>query len=119
MPVDSSVCAGELTHRLTIRTQHQIQSASGEIKTSEMRTFLVVWGSLQALSGQELVAAQQILPKISWKARIRYSSSATTITAKMVVLFKGVNYNIGAIMPDPRFADHLTLLLESGVSDNG
>jgi len=69
--------AGDLRHRITIQTHTETRDAiGGVVKTwisSSKR-----WGSIRPLSGQELVSAKQVDPKVSHKIVIRYQEGLTT-----------------------------------------
>lgn len=111
------LCAGDLSHRLTIRTPHQSQSDTGAITTGEMRVFATVWGRLETLSGKELIAAQQLQSQIAAKASIRYRADILALAQAntlIQVVCKEIPYVVEAVLPDERFADALTLMLSTG-----
>lgn len=107
-----SLCAGDLSHKLRIEQKTETQSSSGAVGVT-WALLATVWGDLQPLTGKEFIAAEQMTSKIEAKAYIRYR---TDVTANMRIVFKSVNYNIEAVLPDPRFAERLMLMLSSGAN---
>lgn len=113
------LCAGDLSHRLLIRTPHQSQTGTGAITTGEMRVFATVWGRLESLSGKELIAAQQVQSQIVARATIRYRADILALAqanTPIQVVCKDISYVVEAVLPDERFADALTLTLSTGTA---
>lgn len=108
-----SLCAGDLSHKLRIEYKVETQSGSGAV-TPVWTLLASVWGDLQPLKGKEFIAAEQMTSKIEATAYIRYR---TDVTANMRIVFKSVNYNIEAVLPDPRFAERLLLMLSAGANN--
>ena len=71
-------------HRLAIRAATEAADEYNQmIKT--WATSSTVWGSVQPLSGQELVNAQQVHALTTHRIKIRYIS---TLTTEMRILFR-------------------------------
>lgn len=68
--------AGTLRHRLTIKTVALAKDSFGGTTETET-TLATVWGSLEPISGRELVLAQQTQAEVTHKAIVRYLPGLT------------------------------------------
>jgi SPP1 family predicted phage head-tail adaptor len=66
------------------------------------------------MSGREFIAAASIQAGVNTKITIRYRSD---VRPKMRVVHGTDYYNIKAVLPDPKFRSHLTLMCETGVNE--
>jgi SPP1 family predicted phage head-tail adaptor len=66
------------------------------------------------LSGREFIAADAKRGQMVARCTVRYRDG---YEPSMRLRHKGAFYNIEAVLPDPKFARHLTLMLSTGVSD--
>lgn len=98
--------AGRLRHRLTIRQPTTSQNEVGE-EIITWSTLATVWGRLDALRGEEQLAAKQLTAEIVARATLRYRSD---ITAEMRLQYDNLEYDIDAVLPDP-LKTSLTLTL--------
>lgn len=106
--------AGKLQHRLSIERKVETQSEeSGEL-TRVWKPFVNLWGELVPLSGREFLASRQLTMEVIARATIRYRED---INETMRIVHKCRYYNIVAILPDPTFSKHLTLMLSTGLKD--
>ena len=69
--------AGELTHRLEIQQATETQNDHGET-VETWATVAERWGSVEPLSGRELMEAQQVRPEITHRVRLRYYEGLTS-----------------------------------------
>lgn len=90
--------AGELRHRITIQRATETQDAFGAV-VQTWSTFATLWAGVEALSGREFFAAQQVNAQVSHRIRIRYLSG---VTPKMRVVFGSRTFNIEVVMDDGR-----------------
>jgi SPP1 family predicted phage head-tail adaptor len=104
---------GRLRHRLRFQRKVETQTSSGAVIIS-WEDFATVWGELSPLSGREFLAAQQEQAEVVARATIR---SIDGLDATMRMIYGGKAYDIAAILPDPTFRRHVTLMLRQGVSD--
>lgn len=106
--------AGRLRHRLLIQRKVEAQPAGGggDI-VFDWEEFASVWGELIPLSGKEFMAAQEFKSEIVARATIR---TLVGVDANMRLIYRGVAYNIAAVLPDPTFARHITLMLSQGLN---
>lgn len=102
-----------LRHRITIQQKTETTAASGE-------PIGFVWADIATdvpaeivpLSGREFLAANAEQAETVSRATIRYRAD---ITADMRVIHGALAHNITAILPDPTFSRHLTLMLSAGI----
>jgi len=66
--------AGKLRHRVQVQTYSETQDTYGEPDRT-WTTATTVWASIEPLSGQELLAAQQLAAEASHRVIVRYNSS--------------------------------------------
>lgn len=90
--------AGRLRHRLTLRQPSTSRNEVGE-EIITWSTLATVWGRLEALRGEEQLAAKQLTAEIVARATLRYRADVTT---EMRVQYDGQEYDIDAVVADPR-----------------
>ncbi len=103
--------AGELRHRITIQQATETPSTSGAI-TQTWSTVATVWAAIEALSGREAFAAQQVNAQVSSRIRIRYRAG---ITPKMRIVFGARTFNIESVMDMESRRRELQLLVSEVV----
>ena len=107
-----AINSGDLSHQVRIEYKAQSQSASGQLVPT-WTLLALVWADIQPLSGRELLLAEQTMSKVEARAVVRFR---TDITANMRLVYGSIIYNIAAVIQDPRFKDHLTLSLSTGLN---
>ena len=109
---------GPLRHRIALQqlvAGSPQQSASGAPDVA-WSTLATVWGSVEPLSGRELVAAQQVNAEVSTWIGIRYLPG---IVPTMRVVHPGDGgrvYQILAVLPDPTLRGWIRLMCSSGLT---
>ena len=68
--------AGRLRHRLVVQHEEESQDTYGGV-TRTWTTLDTVWGSVEPLSGKELIEAQQLDATLTHRIRIRYLANVT------------------------------------------
>jgi len=63
--------AGQLRHRLTLKSRSVTPDSYGQDITAAT-TQATVWGSVEPLSGRELLLAQQVQADVTHRVRIRF-----------------------------------------------
>jgi SPP1 family predicted phage head-tail adaptor len=86
--------AGLLRKRISIQTNSAVQNGFGEPTTSWSET-AKAWAQVDNLQGQELFAAQQLIPEVTTKITIRYR---TGMRADMRIVMGARKFNINAVM---------------------
>jgi len=107
--------AGTLRHRITLQSKvagSPQQNAAGEPATTWTNT-LVVWASIDPVTGKEPFIAQEHLSMVSHKIRIRYRDG---ITAAMRVSFDSRYFDIKAVLNWGERNKELLLLCEQGLN---
>ena len=89
--------AGRLRHRLVIRQPTVSRNEVGE-EIITWATLATVWGRLEALRGEEQLAAKQLTAEIVARATLRYRADVST---DMRIQYDGSEYDIDAVIPDP------------------
>lgn len=105
--------AGRLRHRVAIEHEVVTQDPVTLERARVWRVFAAgVPAEVVPLSGREFVAAQAEQAGVTTRMTIRPLPGLTTA---MRVRHLGVVHNIKAILPDPTFRSHVTLMCEAGV----
>lgn len=108
--------AGQLRHRISI--QQKVAGSPQQDATGEPDTvwtdYLVVWASVDPVTGKEPFLAQQKMSVVSHKIRIRYRSG---ITADMRVVHAGRYFDIIAPLNWGERNRELLLLCEEGANE--
>lgn len=90
--------AGMLRHRVTLQRFQQGQDAyGGPVETWE--DVATVWASLEAVSGREFFASQQVQSEVTHKVTIRFRPG---VAADMRIVYGGRVFGIVAPLPDNR-----------------
>lgn len=88
--------AGKLRHRITVdEPMTTIEPNGEEIVTFE--TVDTVWGSIEPLTGRELLQENAIMGAMDTRFRLRWSPKIDAINAKWRLTHRGVLYNIKSI----------------------
>ena len=98
--------AGRLRHRLAIRQPTISRNEVGE-EIITWATLATVWGRIEALRGEEQLAAKQLTAEIVARATLRYRADVST---DMRIQYDSSEYDIDAVLADPLKAS-LTLTL--------
>ena len=68
--------AGKLRHRIEVQTSVETQDAYNQ-PTSVWTTAVTLWGSIEPLSGRELLRADAVMGEVTTRVRMRYDSNIT------------------------------------------
>jgi len=98
--------AGRLRHRLAIRQPTISRNEVGE-EIITWATLATVWGRIEALRGEEQLAAKQPTAEIVARATLRYRADVST---DMRIQYDSSEYDIDAVLADP-LKTSLTLTL--------
>ena len=98
--------AGRLRHRLAIRQPTISRNEVGE-EIITWATLATVWGRIEALRGEEQLAANQLTAEIVARATLRYRADVST---DMRIQYDSSEYDIDAVLADP-LKTSLTLTL--------
>ena len=109
--------APRLRHRIDVLqptiTRDAANGAVVETLTSILGGVLLP-AEVVPLSGNAYVAASTVQNSVVARITIRERAG---ILPNMTIVHLGVRYTIQAILPDPTFARHLTLMVSGGVVD--
>ena len=109
--------AGKLRHHIDIEARSITQDpATGAAVESHVTKYDLVPAEFVFLSGKEFLSSQQVRSEV--RARITVRSGLDILPTDRVV-YQGKAYNIEAILPDPTFARHDTLMVSEGVREDG
>lgn len=86
---------GPLRHRLAIQNSVASQDEYGDDSVRTFSTDETVWGSVEPLSGRELLNAQQVQAETTHRIRIRYTTNATSESR---ILFKSRTFEIVSLI---------------------
>lgn len=104
---------GKLRHRIAIERPATVQDpVTLELRNTWATFETDVPAEVVPLSGREFVAAQAEQAGVTTRITIRYLPG---VLPEMRVRHLGVVHNIKAVLPDPTFRKHLTLMCEAGV----
>lgn len=107
--------AGKLRHYIDIEqrviTQDPVTGAAVESHTTK---YDLVPADFHFLSGREFLSAQQVRSEVRARVTVR---SGLNLEATDRIVHQGKRYNIEAILPDPTFRRHDTLMVSEGVRD--
>src|SRR6267378_9085 len=124
---DSRIKAGKLRHRLAIMQPYgPAQDSTGSLALVSMSPVATVWGSIESVSGRDVLAAMQFSSVVTHKITIRFRGAEMTpplhILAKDQIWFQGPSGNnrafqVESVMnPDER--NKLLILLCVEVNDS-
>ena len=93
--------AGKLRHRLALQNATETDSGTGTGHLDKTwTTYATVWGSIEPLSGRELVEQEQVQSEVTHKTKIRYQSA---ITSEHRIVFKTRTFQIVTMLnPEER-----------------
>jgi len=97
---------GKLRHRVALQSFSDTADSYGEA-IATYTTYATVWGSIEPLSGKELLNAQQQQAEVTIRIKIRYLS---TVTEKDRVLFGDDVYEITSAINKDKRNEFLELL---------
>lgn len=104
---------GKLRHRISIERPATVQDPVTLELRDTWATFATgVPAEVVPLSGREFVAAQAEQAGVTTRITIRHLAG---VLPEMRIRHLGVVHNIRAVLPDPTFRKHLTLMCEAGV----
>lgn len=108
--------APRLRHRIDIERLDEtiVDPTKGAVKREWVPFRLAVPAEVAPHSGREFVAAQALQSGVNTRITIRREDG---VVAKMRAVHEGAVYDIKAVMPDPTFRHHVTLMCETGVND--
>ena len=86
---------GPLRHRVAIQNSTPSQDGYGDDSNRTFSTVETVWGSVEPISGRELLNAQQIQAETTHRIRIRHTTNATSQSR---ILFKGRTFEIVSLI---------------------
>jgi SPP1 family predicted phage head-tail adaptor len=86
---------GKFRHQIAIQVNTPTQDSAGSWIDSWADEGAVVWGSIEPLSGRELLLAQQVKSDVSHKIRIRYKAG---ITSAKRVRYQNRYFNIISVL---------------------
>lgn len=91
--------AGRLRHRVQLQQVTETRDVYGGVVRS-WTTFARPWASVEPLSGNELLKAQQVIAGVTHRVRLRHRDG---ITASLRFVHRGRNLNIkGFVNPEER-----------------
>ncbi len=108
--------AGKLRHRVDIERQVQSQPDAdrGGRSTQWVPWLAAEPAELVPLSGREYIAADAKQSSVVARCTVR---ARTGYEATLRLRHEGVLYGVVAVLPDPTFRRHVSLMLEAGPSD--
>jgi SPP1 family predicted phage head-tail adaptor len=110
MPTATRIFAGRLRHRVILVQPSVTQDTTGGWQIDSTNTVATVWASVEALTGRELIAAQQKVSEVTHKVTIRWMAG---IKANMNVQFDQRQFQIQAVEnPDERHKMLVLLCIE-------
>jgi SPP1 family predicted phage head-tail adaptor len=106
--------AGRLRHKIDIVKPTEAQDSTGGTDVSSNTIFATVRASVEAVSGTETFAAQELLSRVSHQVVIRYLAG---VNSAQQVHFQGRQFQIEAVLnPDGR--SKLLILLCVEINDS-
>lgn len=107
--------SGRLRHRVQFDELVETQNATTGLIEKTWQKKAVLWCSVEPLSGKELIAAQGNRSEITGKMLMRHNPE---ITHEMRAVFRGVYYNIHAVIPDHKSGlEYQNAMTSEGVND--
>ena len=92
--------AGSLRHRVTLQRQELVFGELGApLHNKVWKDVATVWASVEAVSGREFFASQQVQSEVTHKVTIRFLPG---VTADMRIVHGGRVFGIVAPLPDNR-----------------
>lgn len=96
---------GKMRHRVSFKSKTNTQDSNGMqvealVPYKNGKEF---WSSVKFAKGNESVESEVIRPRTDIKVELRYNSE---ITQDMVLSYKGEDYNILSVLPDPESGNY-------------
>ncbi len=115
-----TISAGRLRRQVQLQRAAETPDGAGGREVT-WSTFATVWGEMRPLSGKDRLQAEQLQSTIANRLVIRFQGSPSNpempfVSARDRVLYKGVAYNIRAVVDIEERRRFLELDLESGVA---
>ena len=105
--------AGRLRQRLTLQTQVETRTATGDVSIA-WTTDSTVWGSIEPRSGREFLAASQTQNEIPVRIVMRYHA---TIADSWRIVNDGLSYSIISITNSDMRDHMMEILCSQGVME--
>jgi len=106
--------AGKYRHRITLRVKETVRLPLGGDRIEWVDWKPDVPAEVVPLSGREFTAATAEHGQVTARMEMPYFPG---VVNTMSVLFDGQQYAIRAVLPDPTARQHLTLMVDEGLSD--
>lgn len=106
--------AGKYRHRITLRVKERVRLPLGGDRDEWIDWRADLPAEVVPLSGREFTAASAEHGQVTARMEIPYLPG---VVNTMCVLFDGQQYAIRAVLPDPTARQHLTLMVDAGLSD--
>jgi SPP1 family predicted phage head-tail adaptor len=103
---------GELNERITLQSKVYIPDGLGGGSLS-LEPVATVWAAVRPASGGETENSERVEATTKYKFILRYR---TDLTAAQVVLWRGIDYNVRAILDRGPSALYLEIEAERGVA---
>lgn len=109
------IAAGTYRHKIRIQSKSQVKNEIGDLVDSWVDFFgIPISARVYDLSGNELLAGQSVHSDVKTKINIRYRSQ---MLPSMRVVFRGLNYNILAIIDRDKMFIEQELYCSQGISN--
>ena len=109
--------AGKLRHRITFMERVITRDPDNGEELVSWNEYGKLWAKLEPLSGRDLIAAQAAHSEITARITVRFNAD---IVPTMYAVYRGKEYTIHAVLPDPRSGlEWLTLPVSEGVRHGG
>ena len=103
----TTIEAGKLRQRIDIVKPNLTQDPAGGTQVDDDSIFATVWASIEAFTGVERYAGQQLVAEVTHKITIRWMDG---VKASMNVWYEGRQFQIQAVLnPDERH--HMLVLM--------
>lgn len=104
--------SGPLRHRITLQNRTSSKDEFGQL-VETWADLATVWGSVEPISGRELLSAQQTLGEVTHRIRTRYCAG---ITAATRILFNGRIFDIESVINDKEKNAHIEIMAKEGTT---
>lgn len=105
--------SGKLRQRVTVQRRDVTQNEFGEQATT-WATVATLWAEVVDRSGSQIFKAEQQINETHTRVRIRYRAD---ITPAMRVVYRGVNYDVAAVLDLTGDRNFLELTCVRGKND--
>lgn len=105
--------SGPLRHRITFQSKSQVKDEFGQYKESWSDLF-TVWGSVDPISGRELLASKQVIGETTHRIRTRYRDG---ITYAVRVIFNGRIFDITSVINQAEKNASIEILAKEGYTN--